>query len=67
MELQLTWPLQKIAKQRGAYHVLLFSATFQILLLSDDLFENATYKNWQNGSDVSQFLLKELFIFLSSS
>ena len=31
-------------QQRGADRVLLFSARFQIFLLSDDLFETATYK-----------------------
>jgi hypothetical protein len=35
-------------QQRGADRVLLFSATFLILLLLDDLFETANYKKWQN-------------------
>ena len=34
----------KSHQERGADRVLLFSARFQIFLLSDDLFETATYK-----------------------
>ena len=47
-------------QQREAYHVLLFSAKFQILFLSDGLFVTSTYKNYQTSFSIS---LEETIFF----